>query len=376
MHPTPMHHRGSDARPRGTPHEEVRLAAGTDRARRRRRGRRRSRAGERRRSSRRRGAPDRRRGHREHRRLLGRAVLGQAGADERPRAPGTAHRLRRLLARGGDASDALGLLTAPHTARVYVDGATKQRVQVTEQLAERDVIRNGSTVWTWDSEERAATKVTLPSRSAETPGYGTTTPGDVAERAIDAITPTTEVSKPVATSVAGHDAWLLTLTPKSSDTLVGTVQLAVDQQTGLPLRASVTAAGKDDPAFQVGFTSLSYGAPAARLFAFTPPSGADVTTKDLSDADPGTHGNGSGHGVADHGATVTGSGWDTVVALPAGTADSTGLGSEASGLLDQLTTAVDGGRALQTSLVSVYLADDGRVLAGAVPVATLVAAAK
>ncbi|PZE96020.1 DUF2092 domain-containing protein [Curtobacterium sp. MCBD17_008] len=276
----------------------------------------------------------------------------------------------------GDASDALGLLTAPHTARVYVDGATKQRVQVTEQLAERDVVRNGSTVWTWDSEERAATKVTLPSRSAETPGSGTTTPGDVAERAIDAITPTTEVSKPVATSVAGHDAWLLTLSPKSSDTLVGTVQLAVDQQTGLPLRASVTAAGKDDPAFQVGFTSLSYGAPAARLFAFTPPSGADVTTKDLSDADPGTHGNGSGHGVADHGATVTGSGWDTVVALPAGTADQTGLGSDASGLLDQLTTAVDGGRALQTSLVSVYLADDGRVLAGAVPVATLVAAAK
>ncbi|PYY50300.1 DUF2092 domain-containing protein [Curtobacterium sp. MCBD17_023] len=276
----------------------------------------------------------------------------------------------------GDASDALGLLTAPHTARVYVDGATKQRVQVTEQLAERDVIRNGSTVWTWDSEERAATKVTLPSRSAETPGYGTTTPGDVAERAIDAITPTTEVSKPVATSVAGHDAWLLTLTPKSSDTLVGTVQLAVDQQTGLPLRASVTAAGKDDPAFQVGFTSLSYGAPAARLFAFTPPSGADVTTKDLSDI-PGASGDGRGHGAPDHGgATVTGSGWDTVVTLPAGTADSTGLGSEASGLLDQLTTAVDGGRALQTSLVSVYLADDGRVLAGAVPVATLVAAAK
>jgi outer membrane lipoprotein-sorting protein len=276
----------------------------------------------------------------------------------------------------GDASDALGLLTASHTARVYVDGATKQRVQVTEQLAERDLVRDGSTVWTWDSEERAATKVTLPSRSAATPGSGTTTPSDVAERAVDAITPTTKVSKPVATSVAGHDAWLLTLTPKSSDTLVGTVQLAVDQQTGLPLRASVTAAGQDDPAFQVGFTSLAYGAPAARLFDFTPPSGADVTTKDLSDVDPGAHGNGSGHGVADHGATVTGSGWDTVVALPAGTADQTGLGTDASGLLDQLTTAVDGGRAVQTSLVSVYLTDDGRVLAGAVPVATLVAAAK
>ena len=275
----------------------------------------------------------------------------------------------------GNASDALSLLTASHTARVYVDGASKQRVQVTEQLAEQDLIRNGSTVWTWDSKQRAATKTTLPSRSAQTPGSGTTTPTDVAEQAIDAITPTTTVSKPVTTSVAGHDAWLLTLTPKSSDTLVGRVQLAVDQQTGLPLRASVTAAGKDDPAFQVGFTSLDYGAPAARLFDFTPPTGADVSTKDLSDATPGSGARRHGAGSAER-PTVSGSGWDTVVALPAGSADQAGLDADASGLLDQLTTAVDGGRAVQTSLVSVYLTDDGRVLAGAVPVSALVAAAK
>lgn len=275
----------------------------------------------------------------------------------------------------GNASDALNLLTASHTARVYVDGASKQRVQVTEQLAEQDLIRNGSTVWTWDSKQRAATKTTLPSRSAQTPGSGTTTPTDVAEQAIDAITPTTTVSKPVATSVAGHDAWLLTLTPKSSDTLVGRVQLAVDQQTGLPLRASVTAAGKQDPAFQVGFTSLDYGAPAARLFDFTPPTGADVSTKDLSDSTPGSGARHRGAGSAER-PTVSGSGWDTVVALPAGSADQAGLDADASGLLDQLTTAVDGGRAVQTSLVSVYLTDDGRVLAGAVPVSALVAAAK
>ncbi|QWS33924.1 LolA family protein [Curtobacterium aetherium] len=278
----------------------------------------------------------------------------------------------------GDASDVLGLLTAPHTARVYVDGASKQRIQVTEQLAEQDLVRNGDRVWTWDSKDRTATQVTLPSRTADAPAAGTTTPTDVAERAIDAITPTTTVSKPVATSVAGHDAWLLTLTPKSSDTLVGRVQLAVDQQTGLPLRASVTAAGADDPAFQVGFTSLDYGAPAARLFDFTPPAGADVTTKDLSDVDPGAaRGHGDGARGHDHGgATVSGSGWDTVVTLPAGTGATKDTGSDASGLLDQLTTSVDGGRAVQTSLVSVYLTDDGRVLAGAVPVAALVAAAE
>ena len=47
----------------------------------------------------------------------------------------------------------------------------------------------------------------------------------------------------------------------------------------------------------------------------------------------------------------------------------------AAALLDQVTTAVDGGRVLQTSLVSVFLADDGRVWVGAVDTDALRAAA-
>ena len=46
--------------------------------------------------------------------------------------------------------------------------------------------------------------------------------------------------------------------------------------------------------------------------------------------------------------------------------------AEASATLEGLTTPVDGGRALQTSLLSVLQTDDGRVLAGSVPVDTLV----
>jgi outer membrane lipoprotein-sorting protein len=280
----------------------------------------------------------------------------------------------------GDASDVLGLLTSSHTARVYVDGPDKQRVQLTQQLAEQDLVRNGSDVWTWDSKERTATHVTLPADAA-TPRDGTTTPAEIAKQAVDGITPTTKVSKPTEVRVAGHDAWQITLTPKSSGTLVGTVRLAVDQQTGLPLRATITAAGQHDPAVQVGFTSLSYGAPAARLFDFTPPSNAKVETKDLSDA--GSHAKGDadhrrsdGERVAGGEPTFTGKGWATIAELPAGTVDQSSLGDDAAGLLGQVTKAVDGGRAVQTSLVSVYLTDDGRVLAGAVPVSALVAAAE
>ncbi|WFR66822.1 sigma-E factor regulatory protein RseB domain-containing protein [Curtobacterium flaccumfaciens] len=280
----------------------------------------------------------------------------------------------------GDASDALDLLTSSHTARVYVDGTDKQRVQLTQQLAEQDLIRNGSEVWTWDSKERTATHVTLP-KDGTAPEDGATTPSDVAKQAIAAITPSTTVSKPEDVRVAGHDAWQITLTPKSSDTLVGTVRLAVDQQTGLPLRATIEAKGQDDPAVQVGFTSLQYGAPAARLFDFTPPSNAKVETKDLSDA--AAHAKGDAEHRRTDGAhasgtepTFTGKGWSTIAELPKGSVDRSSLGDDATGLLNQLTKSVDGGRAVQTSLVSVYLTDDGRVLAGSVPVSALVAAAK
>lgn len=275
----------------------------------------------------------------------------------------------------GDASDALGLLTSSHTARVYVDGASKQRVQLTQQLAEQDLVRNGTDVWTWDSKERTATHVTLP-KDAQAPQSGTMTPADVAKQAIDAITPSTTVSKPTEVRVAGHDAWQITLTPKSSGTLVGSVRLAVDQQTGLPLRATIAAKGQSDPAVEVGFTSLQYGAPAARLFDFTPPANAKVETKDLSDATAHDEGAQHRHGRPGDEPTVTGTGWSAIAELPKGTVDESALGADQAGLLDQLTRSVDGGRAVQTSLVSVYLTDDGRVLAGAVPVSALVAAAE
>jgi hypothetical protein len=69
---------------------------------------------------------------------------------------------------------------------------------------------------------------------------------------------------------------------------------------------------------------------------------------------------------------VTGEGWATVVALPAGSAPTSLVDDP---LFAQLTQPVDGGRALSSSLVSVLVTSDGRVLAGAVPVAALQAAA-
>ncbi|WP_440709467.1 LolA family protein [Herbiconiux sp. YIM B11900] len=280
-------------------------------------------------------------------------------------------------------STALELLTGSHSARVYADGPTKARVQVLDQLAERDAIRNGSDLWLYDSDDNTVLHSSIPvgegaDGSAQTSpeASGTVqTPAELAQGFLDAVDPSTDVSLGADTEVAGRSAYDLVLTPRGSETLVGSVSIAVDSETGMPLSVEVLARGASSPAFSVAFSSLSLDAPSDELFAFTPPEGAEVTEKSL----PTDAGDGSGdHSAAPEGAgahpepVVTGEGWNTIVALPVG-ADTADLTS--SPLVSQLLTPVDGGQVLQTALVSVLLTDDGRVLAGAVPAEALQSAA-
>lgn len=291
---------------------------------------------------------------------------------------------------GTDAtSQLLDLLTADHTARVFVDGANKQRVQVLDSLAERDVVRNGSEVWTYDSRTKSATHATLPAKRSKPitgpvpndPDAQTLSPARLADRFIQAINPSTEVTVTSTANVAGRSVYQLELTPKSGTTLVSHVVLSVDAATGLPLKVVVDARGQKADAFSVGFRSIDFSTPAASLFRFTPPKGATVTTQKAPAKSETSKPGPTAHPKP----TVTGTGWDTIVELPAsasatkpGASDSASASASAkqTRLLDELTTAVPGGRVLQTSLLSVLLLDDGRMLVGTVPIASLEAAAR
>lgn len=274
-------------------------------------------------------------------------------------------------AAAADLSDALDLLTGDHTVRVYQNGADQTRVQVQDTMAERNLIRSGSDVWIYDSADDTATHLTLPAGAGDRPDVAARhTPGELADAFLAHVTPSTIVSLGQNTRVAGRDAYTLVLTPNTDLTLVGSVSIAVDAETGLPLRVQVEAQDATEPAISVAFTALSYAAPSADLFSFTPPAGATVSEKTL----PTTAA--AGHAAADpSGASVLGSGWDAVLAVPAGEDADQLAELTASPLYSLLTEAVDGGRALSTTLVSVLITDDGRVFAGSVPVARLQAAA-
>ncbi|WP_157155961.1 MULTISPECIES: DUF2092 domain-containing protein [unclassified Diaminobutyricimonas] len=270
-----------------------------------------------------------------------------------------------------DAADALEFLTSSHTARVWVDAPERGRVQLLDTLAERGAVKNGSELWLYSSEEEEVTHVTLPAGGLPEPSPGPTlTPNELADRLLADLDSSTAVTAGDDTRVAGRTAYQLVLTPRTDDTLVDSVVVALDSETGFPLSFAVHATGQAEPALAVAFSSVSFETPTADTFAYTPPAGA--TVEELSAEEIAAKLSAGGHSAADHPLPlVTGSDWATVVELPAGALPAEAL---ASPLLAQVTQVVDGGRLFSTALFSVLVTDDGRVFAGAVPATTLQAA--
>ncbi len=280
-------------------------------------------------------------------------------------------------------SSILSLITGTNSLRVYADGATKQRLQVLDSLSEKDVIHNGKNVWLYDSSSNSVTHTTLPAqRHTSSPKQLDVTPDVLAKKLLAELRTTSTVTVGQDINLAGRSAYDLVLTPKVSDTLVGSITIAVDSSTGMPLGVDVQAAGQKNPAVSVEFTSLTLAAPDASLFDFTPPAGAKVTQEKApahQKADAHTKSPAHEKAIGPKAkvstkpkATVTGKGWDAVIDVSK-VASLSKLSTSPE--FAELTTAVSGGRVLHTTLFNVLFTDDGRVIAGAVSVSRLQAVA-
>lgn len=266
------------------------------------------------------------------------------------------------------------LVLGTHTARVWVDGPGRQRLALLGQLAETDVIHNGSDVWTYSSNTHQVGHATLPAEKAHTPSPQATamTPQAVAEQAIAAIDPTTKVTVDRTQVVAGRPTYTLVLTPRDTASTVHQVLINVDSATSVPLRVQVYGTA-GTPSVQVGFTDVSFSRPAGSVFAFTPPKGSTVGHIGLgaTAGGPSAMPRGSASYSPLSGGTtadaqpagepiVHGSGWTAVLEIPGG-----------SPVLDQvpskiLTALPNGDRMLSTTLVNALITPDGRLFVGAV----------
>jgi outer membrane lipoprotein-sorting protein len=249
------------------------------------------------------------------------------------------------------------LVNGTEQARVWSDGAGKGRVALPSDQGEKTLVSDGTTAWSYDSADRTATKRPV------TPGEHRPQAADPTRAAADAIArlrTTSTVTVDGTAEVAGRPAYELVLAPKPTErTLLREVRIAVDADKRIPLRLTVLATGSSDPAFEVGFTDITFGPQDPSLFTFTPPPGTTV-----KEAPPEERGGNQG-GTRP---TVVGDGWDAVVIAKRPTQ---GQAPQGAPDLSRIGTPVSGswgsGRLITTAVGSAILTDDGRVAAGAVP---------
>jgi outer membrane lipoprotein-sorting protein len=235
---------------------------------------------------------------------------------------------------GRGSSELSSLVTGTHTLRVWYDGQTRTRLALLGTLGESDVIRNGRDLWVWSSEQKTAKHIRLPADAATpdpTPSSPAVTPQQAAKMALDKLDPSTVITSPGATTVAGRDANQLVLAPKDTGSLVGQVRIAIDAEQHFPLRVQVYAAKAQDPAFEVGFTQVSLDRPDAGQFRFSPPPGTKVDEQALpkgSTQEKAREKALEKAGAAADRPQVVGTGWTSVVvARGAMAGDLTGSGS-------------------------------------------------
>lgn len=266
--------------------------------------------------------------------------------------------------------NALGLPAVPgvpaagtSSARVWSDGDDGGRVQIPSADGERTLVSDGTTFWAWDSAEQ--TVVTGEKGAESAPDRAAVDPTTAAAEAIRTLQTSSEVSVDGTSEVAGRAAYELVLTPAPSErTLLREVRIAVDAEQRVPLRLTVLAQGSADPAFEVGFTELAFGAQDPALFTFTPPPGATVE-------EPPARPEGERPEFTGAEPQVVGEGWDTVVVATMPEEAGGEQADEARGQIAAFGTPVSGawgsGTLISTAVGSAILTDDGRVAAGAVP---------
>lgn len=275
------------------------------------------------------------------------------------------------------------------TARVFHDGDEGARVQVERSGSELTLVKNAAEAWAYDSQENSATHFTWDEadEALQDERARVTDPSQGAAELIDLLRPTSEIAVDGTARVADRDAYELVLSPKPSEkTLLREVTVAVDSETRIPLRIEISANGTSDPVLSLGFVEFDTGEQDADLFAFTPPSGAEVTTPQEGDL---PEGDGEGEHDAEldelaQSMTVVGDGWDTVFVgeAPAdgpteSMQDVTPQEQEAlDGMLGNFASRVSGefgsGWHMEFAVGGAVITDDGQIAVGAVPEQVLV----
>ncbi|MCW2523760.1 MAG: hypothetical protein JWO63_2095, partial [Frankiales bacterium] len=212
---------------------------------------------------------------------------------------------------------------------------------------------------------------------APTPVPSTTLlPAQAAQQVLALIEPSTNVTTDHTGSVAGRATYTLVLTPKDARSRVGSVRIALDGKTRVPLSVQVFARGQDRPALDVSFTRVDFGVPDDSNFNFQPAADVKVTQTPTP-----TGVGGPAEKAEQRALSSTGSGWTavteaTIASSPAQAAELVSQAGLVLGNLQAVSGPWGSGKLLVTPLVTALITNQGKLYAGAVDPALLYQAAE
>ncbi len=190
--------------------------------------------------------------------------------------------LSGLLSGQSSAPTSLSGLALGGSGRIWLQQGGGMRLEAQGSGSDFVLIAGKDGIWSYSSATNTATHYMAPAGSSASSSASPspqTSPGDplaAIDSALQRFASTGTVTMGAQTTVAGQPSYLLVMTPTATTTTVGSVQVAIDANTFVPLRMQVFAKGATSATLSAGFTSVSYGHLGDNLFAFTPPAGASV----------------------------------------------------------------------------------------------------
>ncbi len=165
------------------------------------------------------------------------------------------------------------LLGDSTTLRVWWGDAEHWRVDRTRASGETDLFRDGAETVKWSYESEKATLT--PYSDVRLPDEADVLPSTLAGRLLSGAR-ATELSRLPSQRVAGHDSAGLRLVPADRRSTIARADVWADQESGLPTRVEVYAAGRSRPVLATEVTSFDLGRPKASTLRFRIPGGVRV----------------------------------------------------------------------------------------------------
>lgn len=178
------------------------------------------------------------------------------------------------------------------TGRLWVTKDGRGRLELQSDAGDTQVLWNAQGVTVYDASSHTAYKLPLPAKSSSTTDTGTPPTLQEITGFLAKLANNANVSGAQPSNLGGQPAYTVTVSPKTSAGLIGSLELGWDANHGVPLRIALYAHGSSSPVLALAVKDISYASVSPSDVDVPIP--ADAKVVDLSGlASKGGSGSGS-----------------------------------------------------------------------------------